>query len=334
VKGRASFRSQLLIGSVLWTLGVFAAISAGVIQFLGTNPAPHRFIYMTFNAHVVMALVLGGAVMAAGAWQIRRSLAAMGRLQTRLASVHRGEEQQVEGQYPAEVQPLVDDLNALLADREQRMRRALAKAGDLAHGLKTPLAVLARDARRAEASGHTELASSLVDQVERMRRQIDYHLAHARAAAASAGPGTRAMVAPAVDGLIRTLQRLHADRGMTFDVAIAPDDAVRCQREDLEEVLGNLLDNACKWGRSRVRIESIRAGTSLAITVDDDGPGLDPAMAARVLERGVRADEAIEGSGLGLAIVRDLADLYGGAIALSESPLGGLRACLRLPAAD
>jgi signal transduction histidine kinase len=321
----------LLIGSILWTLGVFVIISACLIQFLGTHPVPHRFIFMTFNAHLAIAAAVGGLSMLGGAWQVGRSLSVLGLLHTRLASVHRGEQPQVQGHYPAEVQPLVDDLNALLADREQRVRRALAKAGDLAHGLKTPLAVLARDARRADASGHTELASSLIDQVERMRRQIDYHLAHARAAAASAGPGTRAAIAPAVDGLIRTLQRLHADRQMTFDVAIAADHAARCQREDLEEMLGNLLDNACKWGRTRVRVESARADAAIVIDVDDDGPGLDPALAARVLERGVRADEAVEGSGLGLAIVRDLAEIYGGTIELTGSPLGGLRARLRLP---
>jgi signal transduction histidine kinase len=166
-----------------------------------------------------------------------------------------------------------------------------------------------------------------------MRRQIDYHLAHARAAAASTGPGTRAAVGPAVDGLVRTLQRLHADRGVTFAVTVDPAHAVRCQREDLEEMLGNLLDNACKWGRSAVRVASSVAGAGLVIDVDDDGPGVDAALAAQVLERGVRADEAVEGSGLGLAIVRDLAEIYGGAIELTRSTLGGLRARLRLPSA-
>jgi signal transduction histidine kinase len=232
------------------------------------------------------------------------------------------------------VQPLVDDLNALLAERDQRVQRALAKAGDLAHGLKTPLAVLARDAERAEASGDHDLAASMTAQVERMRRQIDYHLAHARAAAAGTGPGTRTLVAASVDGLIRTLERLHADRSMALRSAVAPAHAVRCRREDLDEMLGNLLDNACKWGRSRVEVESEAAGASIVMTVDDDGLGIDPAMAARVLDRGVRADEQVEGTGFGLAIVRDLAEIYGGAIELSRSPLGGVRARLRLPAGE
>jgi signal transduction histidine kinase len=272
--------------------------------------------------------------MLGGAWQIRRSLLAMGQLHSSLAAVHRGEDRQLDGRYPSEVQPLVDDLNALLAERELRVQRALAKAGDLAHGLKTPLAVLSVDVERAQAVGQTALASSVASQVERMRRQVDYHLAHARAAAAGAVPGTRSLLAPAVEGLVRTMQHLHAERGKSFTIAVAADHAVRCQREDVEEMLGNLLDNACKWGRAAIRVESAHAGAAIVITVDDDGAGIEEAMAAEVLKRGVRADEQVEGSGLGLAIVRDLAEIYGGAIALSRSPRGGLRATLRLPAAE
>jgi signal transduction histidine kinase len=141
-------------------------------------------------------------------------------------------------------------------------------------------------------------------------------------------------VAPSVDGLFRTLERIHAERSIALRSAVLPGHAVRCRREDLDEMLGNILDNACKWGRSRVEVESEPAGASVVITVDDDGPGLDPAMAAKVLERGVRADEQVEGTGLGLAIVRDLAEIYGGSIELSPSPLGGLRARLRLPASE
>jgi signal transduction histidine kinase len=125
--------------------------------------------------------------------------------------------------------------------------------------------------------------------------------------------------------------RLHADRGLAIDVRVPAGHSVRCQREDLDEMLGNLLDNACKWGRTRVSIESTAAHQSIVITVDDDGPGLDPSMRDVVLQRGVRADEAAPGSGFGLAIVRDLAELYGGAIALDRSADGGLRAQLTLP---
>ena len=255
-------------------------------------------------------------------------------MRRRLSDIRAGKERQLLGSYPTEVQPLVDDLNALLEHRDQTVRKALAKAGDLAHGLKTPLAVLAREAELAGAEGHRDLAATMGQQVERMRRQIEYHLAHARAAASGATPGIRCSVVASADALARTLLRLHAERGITIDVRVAPDHHVRGQREDLEEMLGNLLDNACQWASSRVLLESTISGDRLVITVDDDGPGLDASMRPVVLQRGVRADEAAPGSGLGLAIVRDLAELYGGSISLDGAPQGGLRARLELPDAD
>jgi len=166
-----------------------------------------------------------------------------------------------------------------------------------------------------------------------MRRQIDYHLAHARAAASSATAGARASLADAAAGLKRALDRLHADRGLVLAVDIPAGLDVRVQHQDLDEMLGNLLDNACQWARSRVTVRASLDGSLVVIMVDDDGPGLAPAMRETVLQRGVRADQAAPGSGLGLAIVRDVAAVYGGSIALDVSPDGGLRAVLRLPAA-
>ncbi len=163
---------------------------------------------------------------------------------------------------------------------------------------------------------------------------MDYHLAHARAAASGATPGARASVKESVEGLSRTLMRLHAGHGVAIDAQVAPEHSVRAQREDLDEMLGNLLDNGCKWAKSRVVVESATHESDIVITVDDDGPGLDPSMRDVVLQRGVRADEAAPGSGLGLAIVRDLAELYGGSISLSRSPADGVRARLQLPSAD
>ena len=268
-----------------------------------------------------------------GAMLARNGLASFNELRQRLSSVRSGQNKQVEGTYPTEVQPLVDDLNALLAHRDQRIREALTKAGDLAHGLKTPLAVLTQEAEQAEAAGHVELASVVRQQVERMRRQMDYHLAHARAAASGATPGVRCVVAESAEGLARTLRRLHAARGLSIDVAVSAGHAVRGQREDVDEMLGNLLDNACKWARSRVAIASCDGDGTILITVDDDGLGLAPELRTAVLQRGVRADELAPGSGFGLAIVRDLAELHDGSIALDASPLGGVRAALRLPSA-
>ena len=140
------------------------------------------------------------------------------------------------------------------------------------------------------------------------------------------------MVRESVDGLVRALQRLHADRGLAIDVEVPADLVVRCERVDLDEMLGNLIDNACKWARSRVVVSSTHVDGGVAISIDDDGPGLEVSMREAVLQRGVRTDEAAPASGIGLAIVRDLADLYRGSIALTDSPVGGLRAVLRLHA--
>jgi signal transduction histidine kinase len=269
--------------------------------------------------------------MVAGLLQVRRGLIPLHRLRERLAAVHAGRVSRVDGNYPSEVQPLVDDLNALLDHREETVSRALAKAGDLAHGLKTPLAVLAREAERAKTAGHGELAAAIGEQVERMRRQMDYHLAHARAAASGGAPGAQCDVLASAEGLTRTLQRLHAERGLTIDVYVPHGQAVRAERVDVDEMIGNLLDNACKWAKGRVSISASQRDSTVVILVDDDGPGLAATLREAVLQRGVRADEAAPGSGFGLAIVRDLAELYGGTISLEGSPLGGLRARLQLP---
>ena len=325
-----SLRARLLLGAALWTIGLFAVSGAIMTQIMFHHPSAPRIFHGVF-AHVTAVSILALVCMIAGLSQVRRGLSPVNRLRERLAAVHHGRDRRVEGTYPAEVQPLVNDLNALLDHREQAVQRAVARAGDLAHGLKTPLAVLAHEADRAAAAGQQQLADAVTVQVERMRRQVESHLAHARAAASGATPGAQCQVAESVEGLARTMLRLHADRGLAVDVRVSRDHLVRCQREDLDEMLGNLLDNACKWGRTRVVVESAAANESIVITVADDGPGLDPSMWDVVLQRGVRADEAAPGSGLGLAIVRDLAELYGGSIALDRSTAGGLRAALTLP---
>jgi len=305
----------LLVGAYLWALHTFRS--------------PTHFLYW----HTILFGSLATAFILGGLLQIRKGLTEFNQLRARLSEVREGRKKQIEGRYPAEVQPLVNDLNALLEHREQAVGRAQAKAGDLAHGLKTPLAVLSQEAERARASGEHELATTIAQQVERMQRQVDYHLAHARAAASGSGLGTWCVLAESAEGLVRTLRRLYAERGISIESNISGDHSVRAQHEDLEEMLGNLLDNACKWAKSRVSTISSLEGSSIVITVDDDGPGLDPAKRDVVLKRGVRADEAAPGSGLGLAIVRDLAELYGGMISLESSPLGGLRARLLLPKA-
>jgi signal transduction histidine kinase len=313
-----SVRARAIVAAVLWTVGLLCAstaISTAVLARFGIHLVLHS---------VFMSMAAAGCLVL-GARQFRAAFAPFAQLRASLAAVRDGRSRQVEGVYPDEIAPLVGDLNALLDHRETAIRRAQAKAGDLAHGLKTPLSLLAQDADRAAAAAQPELAASIGQQVAAMRRHVDYHLAHARAAASGATPGARCEVAPCVAGLARTLRRLHAER-VAIDVAVPDDLFVRVERADLDEMLGNLLDNGCKWARSRVRVSAETDGDRIAILIDDDGPGLAEALRAQVMQRGVRADEAAPGSGLGLAITRELAALYGGALALDRSPEGGLRA--------
>ena len=327
-----SLRWRVLLGAILWTAGLFA-VGGLVLTSLMVRHQRAPIVFHGAFQHTTVAMVIAVVCLAAGLWQVRRGLTPVNQLRQKLAEVHAGRTRRVGGAYPAEIQPLVDDLNALLEHQEQTVQRAVAKAGDLAHGLKTPLAVLAQEGQRLEVSGDAALGASISEQVERMRRQIDRHLAHARAAASGATPGARCEVRESAEAVARTLERLHAGRPLTIRVEVPAGHAVRAQREDLDEILGNLLDNGCKWARTRVDIASHQEGAAVLITVDDDGPGLPVSQRESVLQRGVRADEAAPGSGLGLAIVRDLVDLYGGSIQLDASPLGGLRVSLRLPGA-
>jgi signal transduction histidine kinase len=321
-----SFRTRLLIGSIIFAGGLLAVFH--MLSMTLFRRFPHSFVMRIDHVQLVLLSLI---LIAIGITQIRRGLSPFDQLRERLTAVRNGSEHRLEGTYPSEVQPLVNDLNALLDHRDEVVRRALGKAGDLAHGLKTPLAVLMNEVQRAEDAGQHELSAEMRAQLDRMRRQIDYHLAHARAAASGSTLGARSSVLDSANSLARTLLRLHADRGLTIDVNVAPDHSVQVQREDLDEMLGNLLDNACKFARSQVTVTSSISGSNTLITVDDDGPGLDPALRGAVLQRGVRADEAAPGSGFGLAIVRDLAELYGGSIALEGGPGGGVRAGLGLP---
>lgn len=333
-----SLRLRLALGAALWSIGVFAAAGALMMHLVGTHPRIPQTVHGVF-AQTVQMIVIAAIALTVGFVQMRRGFSPIAQLRDRLADVQQGRARQLQGTYPAEVQPLVTDLNALLAARDASVARAQAKAGDLAHGLKTPLAVLVHEAERARAAGHVTLADTLTAEIDRMRRQIDYHLAQARAGASAATAGTRADVGASAAALLRTMARVHADRKLLFNgerLSFKDETTslyVRVESQDLDEMLGNLLDNACKWAASQVRVSAERRGTSIVIAVDDDGPGLAPAMRDAVLSRGVRADESAPGSGLGLAIVRELAVLYGGAIELSTSSLGGLRAELTLPVA-
>ncbi|MBL8314280.1 MAG: sensor histidine kinase [Rubrivivax sp.] len=274
---------------------------------------------------------------AAALAQVGVGLAPLRRLQRALNAVHEGRSQRLQGPFPAELQPLVDDFNAVLHRNAEVVARARTGAGNLAHAIKTPLAALsqAADAAQRGSGGPTELASLVQEQVALTRRQVDWHLARSRAAAAQGLPGTHTAVAPVLAGLLRVVASAHADRPLQLTGGdVDPGLRFAGETQDLHEILGNVLDNAFKWAGQRVHISATGvADAGLCIVVEDDGPGIDAARRAAVMARGVRLDESVPGSGLGLAIVAELVDLYGGRVTLARATLGGLRVELQLPAA-
>jgi signal transduction histidine kinase len=283
-----------------------------------------------FDGALWLALgALGLGLAFAALLQVVVGLAPLRQLRLALGRVRDGGSRQLEGNFPTELRPLVDEFNSVLAQNAEVVERARTQAGNLAHALKTPLSVLANAARGRD----DELARLVVGQVETAQKQVDYHLARAQAAAAVRIPGARTPVRPAVDGLVRAMQRIYAERKLVLMAHPMPPGLVfRGEEQDLQEMLGNLLDNACKWAARRVEVSAVLKGDRLAIRIDDDGPGIAPDQREAMIRRGVRADEQVPGTGLGLAIVDDLARLYGGRVALAESPLGGLAATLDLPA--
>lgn len=286
-----------------------------------------RFTRLLWTALGVLAAGLAAAV----ALQLQLALRPLASLRQRLADVRAGRARRLEGRFPRELQPLVGEFNHVLAENAAMVERARAQAGNLAHAVHTPLAVLANAAAREEGA----FGALVREQVGTARRQVDYHLARARAAAAVRATGLATPVLEPVRALLRTMERLHVSRGLRFELApTAVDGAFRGEEQDLYELLGNLVDNAGKWARTQVRVDVRREGALLCLTVDDDGPGIPAAERARMFERGVQLDERRPGSGLGLDIVRTLAETYGGHIEALESPLGGLRMRLCLPAAS
>ncbi|MDF1486444.1 sensor histidine kinase [Ramlibacter sp. H39-3-26] len=294
-----------------------------------------------------LAVLLALLVLAALA-QVGVGLSPLRALQRSLAAVREGREQRLEGNFPAEVQPLIDDFNSVLERNAEVAARARTHAGNLAHAIKTPLAVLGQAAGQAlkqapvpldaAAAPVGALARLVQEQVDVARRQVDWHLARARAAAALRMPGLRTPLAPVVAGLIRVMRRVHAGRGLTIASEELPGTwAFSGEEQDLQEMLGNILDNACKWARTTVKVSAALVPSPLpprlCVCIEDDGPGIEASRRAAVMARGVRIDESVPGSGLGLAIVAELVQIYGGDIELQTSALGGVRVQIHLPAA-
>lgn len=275
---------------------------------------------------LIAMTTLAGGTLIAMALGLRHALRPLDRIQHDIADVREGRRASLQGDYPTEVVPLSTELNKLLEHNRAVVSGARTHVGNLAHALKTPLAVL-----RNEATGDSQLDEVVRRQTESMLSNVEHYLKRAQAAARAEALGTRTQVSAAVSGLTRMMNKLFAGEGKTVEAEISPEYHVRAEQQDVEEILGNLLDNACKWARRDVRV-SAEPGENgmLEIHVDDDGPGMAPEQWEDAIKRGVRLDETAPGSGLGLSIVADIAGMNGGGLELAKSPLGGLRATLTL----
>ena len=311
-----------------WRLAVAAELA-------GTVQAVDRF-----NGVLAASLAaLAGLLCLAAVAQVFVGLAPLRALQRSVAAVREGTAGRLDGRFPSEVQPLIDDFNSVLDRNAEVVTRARTQAGNLAHAIKTPLTAMSQAAAVAlqRPEPGTALATLVQEQVGVARRHVDWHLARARAAAAQGVPGARVELQPVVSGLLRAMERVHAERGLTLQSgAVASGLAFAGELQDLQEILGNLLDNACKWARHEVHVSAAAVesatGSRLQVVIEDDGPGIDAALRGAVMARGARLDESVPGSGLGLAIVNELAGLYGGSVHLGSSPAGGLRVAVELPA--
>jgi signal transduction histidine kinase len=272
--------------------------------------------------------LLGLALVLAMVLQIRLGLRPLEQLQQALTDVRAGRSERVPSRQPQEIQPLVDELNALLDENAANLDRARRHVANLAHGLKTPLATLAL-AMSADGTRDPLQLQRLVAQIE---RRIRHHLGRARIAVLNGPVRVQTQVAPRLRDLGDVLGKIHADRSITFSIDVPNDLTAACEPQDFDEMAGNLLDNAFMWARTSVLARASRSDAMVSILVEDDGPGLTPEQRSQVLRPGERLDEAAPGFGFGLSIVGELAELYGGSIALDETPLGALRATLRLPA--
>jgi len=282
------------------------------------------------TATATVLLLLGAGLVGAVVIQVRVGLTPLFALRREIAEVRRGKSDQILGAYPTELTPLAEELNALMAHNQDIVERQRTHVGNLAHALKTPLSVLLAEADLQPGS----LASIVTRQAKAMRLQVDHHLRRARAAARAQGLGERTSVAEVLDELSRTLGRIYAAKPMTIDWDADEDLFFLGERQDLLELAGNAMENACKWGASNVRVRAqAESDEQLTLTIEDDGPGLAPDQRAAVLARGARLDETAPGSGLGLSIMDDLIRSYGGALSLGDSRLGGLMVTLNLPSA-
>ena len=285
-----------------------------------------------FTHLLIAALgVLGLGLLAATYFQVRFGLRPLSGIRQNLAEIRSGNAEKLEGELPYEIRPLQQELNALIQSNREIVDRARTHVGNLAHALKTPLSVISNEARAHEGA----LAVKVVEQAEMMRTQITHHLDRARVAARSSVIGDTTNVDDVLQGLKRALDRIYGERLLDLEVSASEGLKFQGEKQDFEEMVGNLLDNACKWASSEVKASALptEGKKRFVVIIDDDGPGLTDEQRKKVVKRGQRLDESKPGSGLGLSIVADLAHLYKGRFELEPSPEGGLRVRLELPSA-
>lgn len=289
-------------------------------------------ILQSFRRMQWLGLGMGGAalllILIAQRYTVRRALRPLEQVRMQIAQLQQGKRSELDAEVPEELEPLVAQINHLLAHTEGTLMRSRNALGNLGHALKTPLAVLTSLAARDELVAYPALRAGLREQLLQIEQRLSRELGRARLAG-EALPGARFDCAEELPGLFATLTMIH-DRGLNLDWQAPEGLVVARDREDLLELLGNLLDNACKWAESEVRLELVEVGDTLRIHVDDDGPGVAPERREDVLGRGTRLDEQVAGHGLGLGIVRDIVEVWGGRITLAESPLGGLQVVIEL----
>jgi signal transduction histidine kinase len=304
-----------------------------VVFMAAEDRAPVNRDIRTFVTTIAVALgSLGIGLIAAVIIQVRVGLRPLFALRREVADVRTGRRERLEGTYPTELEPLASELNALVAHNQQVVERQRTHVGNLAHALKTPLSVILTEVGQRGGT----LADVVERQAQIMSQQVDHHLRRARAAARTQGMGERTEVAPVIEELALTLERIFRDKINRIDLNCADGVWFVGERQDLLEMAGNVMENACKFGRTRVRVACSAAADPRRFTlvIEDDGAGLALEQREAVLKRGERLDENAPGSGLGLSIVDELARAYGGSVELGESRLGGLRLQLTLPRAE
>ncbi|MBZ0104362.1 MAG: GHKL domain-containing protein [Sulfuricella denitrificans] len=273
-----------------------------------------------------MALLL----LLAQAFLLRWGLRPLRDVAQEIQAIEAGEKEQLGGKYPSELSALTENLNGLLQRERGQMRRYRDALGDLAHSLKTPLAVM-RGALSNPSQESATLAATVAEEAEKMQHIVDYQLQRAATAGPASPLAAPLPLRPVAEKIMTSLGKVYHDRNIRMQLYIEPGMNFRGDRGDLMELLGNLLDNACKWCKTRVELHACMEAGQLTLTVEDDGPGIPAQEAERILQRGVRADQSTPGQGIGLAVAASIVQAYEGNIRISTSPLGGASVTVRIP---